>query len=888
MRVLKVPNGFHKLLITSIDSTKKHLITASADGVLVIWDKSTLTRIANTAIPSSKDIKELYRPLKVIDKFNDYGMTCVKFYDETHCITSDVNGRVLLIDIDTYESKELLHCKNEVNDLQLLKNFLFIATQEKIIIVNIETESQIHEILFNSEIKSISIDPTNHYLLVVGLDKVTSVYEIQIDNESDKIYSKIQENSNNSLSSIQDVCRTSWSPLGDRYALPNNSSIQATSGSNTYSIGIFDRLNWKLDYQLIGHNANVIRFSPITYKSSSNSNHINIIASAGVDKSITVWNTSFQRPPFVASNVSRKSITDLLWSENGLTLFVASESIIVFAFEEAELGQRLSNHECHEIQKSLKIPEPLKKQKLIAESNQSNSDSNRIVYEGNKQKNQSSNKQILLESPSLKEKPENKTESSQNDLTKIPSKEVEHSQRSLSPSISKSTPPNSGLAKVIMKNGKKRVAPTLVSSFGGTSTDTNTNIISNTSNSINQGNKVMEFNQPSYSVPKDLKRKEEFQSDSENSIKRRREFEPVEFIGSIAINPLTSFSRVRISVPKIRSSFILQSPNDDSLSLQINNGSGNVEKPSRVSLQKNESRIIFDYVPKLISLAAGGEGNFWAISTADGTLYVYSNSGRKIFPAITLGTPLSFLESKGKFLLAATSIGEIYVWDILKQKAVFEPTSLYPLLSRSNPELLTRAENLTMVSVTNNGIPIVTLSNGNGYLYDKDMEVWNVVSDSWWAFGSQYWDARSTAYDSNDVISILQKKTNDEIVRRGRGKFLQQISKTMLMKEGYENLEKIISLAHLENKMMINLKLENITDFKNLLIVYCKRISEMDLKSKLVEIFQNLYYEEFKIQTLKNHDVLKEIIFACAKIRSVQRVLIDYATLLGILDQVIL
>lgn len=42
------------------------------------------------------------------------------------------------------------------------------------------------------------------------------------------------------------------------------------------------------------------------------------------------------------------------------------------------------------------------------------------------------------------------------------------------------------------------------------------------------------------------------------------------------------------------------------------------------------------------------------------------------------------------------------------------------------------------------GVPLVTLSNGDGYLFDKNMEAWLLVSDGWWAYGSQYWDTTNT------------------------------------------------------------------------------------------------------------------------------------------------
>ena len=147
-------------------------------------------------------------------------------------------------------------------------------------------------------------------------------------------------------------------------------------------------------------------------------------------------------------------------------------------------------------------------------------------------------------------------------------------------------------------------------------------------------------------------------------------------------------------------------------------------------------------MPKLITICTSGD-NFWSCCSDDGTVYVYSDSGRKLLPPMIMGVPCSFLEACGNFLLCVTSIGQVYCWNVDASRLLFPPTSLYPLLSpnlRFSDDVLTRAENITMCTLTASGVPIVTLSNGDGYMYDKVMEVWMLINDSWWAYGSQYWD----------------------------------------------------------------------------------------------------------------------------------------------------
>lgn len=452
------------------------------------------------------------------------------------------------------------------------------------------------------------------------------------------------------------------------------------------------------------------------------------------------------------------------------------------------------------------------------------------------------------------------------------------------------------------------------------------------------------YDLPSNSVPKDLNSKvvkmmkkdssqfangSNYGSTSTANSKKKREIEPVEFIGSVIINPQISFSNIRIAIPKLRTNISYRLPDDKTLHLVVKNGNGFESQPTRISLSKEISKldikqIFVDFLPHKIHIVCGSE-IFWALSTSTGQVFTYTESGRRVLPALVLGSPLSFLEMKDNFLLAVTCTGDLYVWDLKKKKSLFKPISLYPLLQPIyslgqasstnqitsaggsdnidnnfnaninveannlvfvNGELLTRSENLTMCSITSQGIPIVTLSNGNGYLFNKDMNTWSLISDSWWAFGSQYWDSSMSTDNLKSVglLEYMESHTNDEINRRGKAKFFSKISKLMLMREGYENLETIISLNHLENKINFYLYLKDYNNYKTFLIIYAKRLSELNLKSRLLEILQYFFADKHgEICGHSKKEILEELILSCSKNREVQHILVQYSESLGLL-----
>ena len=132
------------------------------------------------------------------------------------------------------------------------------------------------------------------------------------------------------------------------------------------------------------------------------------------------------------------------------------------------------------------------------------------------------------------------------------------------------------------------------------------------------------------------------------------------------------------------------------------------------------------------------------------------------------------------------------------------PVSLAPILdcaSISVTEPMGSA-NITNVGITRGGFPVVTLGNGDAYTYSRDMYTWLRLSESWWAVTSQYWDASGLKPPSGSniqgTLGLIERRTDDEVLKMGRGRYLQRILKATSMKEGFKGLETAVSIGHLE------------------------------------------------------------------------------------------
>lgn len=821
--------------------------------------------------------------------------------------------------------------------------------------------------------RSIAFDPTNNYFVTVGDDTFVNVYQYQYDSKGQyqfKILSKISKlmNNNATVSAGINYRRVSWSCDGEYFSVPNASKQLCAL------ISLLARsLVWGNKISLVGHDmeCEVVKFAPQMFLADphligllTQEPHLyHVIASAGSDRTLVLWNTTKEAPLVVLRDTVTKAITDLVWDHTGHNLlFVSLDGHMgIVQFEPNELGyaphpevlSKLKNSQTQYIKpfvtKSESEASSVKKSKSLVEI--IDEDLALKIEEAFAMKNEqpepekeptaaatatatAAEPEVIEEkeklhtgdvTPVVLAPTENVTETDDilgSAMTERANTSENGTPRPAKSRTTKAAAKTPAVQKVTTKDGKKRIQPVLISNGdNNTASPVSGNVTTSRNLQLNGTRTpklLMEFNKPSYSVSEEIQKdnKRRKASDDQSVAKKpKRDLEPVRFVGSVIVNPSTSFAKIRLSVPKTRMSFRLKARDQESFILDIRNGQGNEAVPARVTYFKNEQQVWCDFIPRYIQLAAEGR-DFWAVTTADGQILTYSHtSGKRLLPPIVLGSSISFLESHSQYLMAVTSLAEIYVWDMDKKKLhMSSPTSLASLLDLNNKyqeDVLSKADNITMCSITSKGIPLVTISNGSGYLYNLDMETWHTVSEAWWAFGSHYWNsitddkvasepqmAKILGKDEDlSILGLLEHKTNEEILRKsrvGRGKYFNKISKNMIMKEGFENLENNISLSHLENRILCCELLGERKDFHEFLVTYTKRICELGMKAKLFETCQRLLEPGTQglessngVSTICGYnrtDLLKEIILLCAEYRDAQRILVHFSKKLGMIE----
>lgn len=207
-----------------------------------------------------------------------------------------------------------------------------------------------------SHVKGLTFDPANKYFATASDDRSIKIFRFTPPTANstahDQMNNFILEKTITAPFAGSPLTayfrRCSWSPDGNHIAAAN-----AVNGPVS-SVAVINRGQWDSNIHLIGHEGpvEVCAFSPRLFSKipldqapkvqpgQPMTQLVTVIACAGQDKSLSVWITSNSRPLVITQDLALKSISDIAWSPDGMSLFVTSldGSIISVIFAEGELG----------------------------------------------------------------------------------------------------------------------------------------------------------------------------------------------------------------------------------------------------------------------------------------------------------------------------------------------------------------------------------------------------------------------------------------------------------------------------------------------------------------------------------------------------------------------
>jgi protein HIRA/HIR1 len=798
-----------------------------------------------------------------------------------------------------------------------------------------------------SHVKGITFDPANKYFATASDDRTIKVYRFNSPppnaTQQDQVNNFVLEHTITSPFTASPLTtyfrRCSWSPDGAHIAASN-----ATNGPVS-SVAILERGTWDnqtSQTSLIGHEGpvEVAAFSPrlfyqqpprVEHDGSVHQPTITVVACAGQDKCLSIWNTVFARPFLISQELAAKSISDLAWSPNGEVLFVTSldGSILTLLFEPGELGYPAS---LSENEKTLSKFGAGRRVGIIEGTDallleESSKSGELKVLQGRMGA-------LMGDGGAVQPPVINGTNGV------VPATAPTNGSSATVPPPAPAEPPADQRVEklkqrvTVTKEGRKRIAPMLMSSSSGVGTSSlpQTQLISAATTSGSRSDNphnILDLSKPYDGFPKGglasmligNKRKfAEIEGDEDRQIERRLAasvkpggaaivlnsenglvppaaaasrnndmVEPPKVLRPAIVNPSLSVSQVRLAVPKLRSIIVRTADGSepqqngvdantgkaevpDTVMLEARNATGpsrtgrpQDHDPARISCTSKGQSLWQDFLPKSVLLVTGNT-NFFAAACEDGSLYAWSPAGRRIVNAMILEAQPVIMDCRGWWLMCISAVGMVYIWNLKTMSAPHPPISVAPILdvaAHTQGPHLTRSPGIVFARLNSEGRIVIAMSNGEGYVYNPNMYIWQRISEPWWSIGSQYWNTadssvsnirssqdKTPAKEKDDSVSIenisagiipsLERSTTNQFLLQGRAFYLQRLIKALISAEGYETFESSVSVAHLENRVAAARTLGAREEFKIYLSMYVKRLGAEGLKGKIEELLRSL------------------------------------------------
>ncbi|KAM8865915.1 protein HIRA [Synchiropus picturatus] len=294
---------------------------------------------------------------------------------------------------------------------------------------------------------------------------------------------------------------------------------------------------------------------------------------------------------------------------------------------------------------------------------------------------------------------------------------------------------------------------------------------------------------------------------------------------SRAVLPPSPVSALKLPTPNIQKSFSMQVCMEPSVFLEVENEVSAVagSKLSQLRCSK-DGREWNTLLPSSVVTAAGSS-DVIAVACDDRMLSIFSSCGRRLLPSIQLTTPASVLNCTAHFVMALTGGATLSVWDVHKQKSVVKNESLAAILS--GPDVT-----LSQSLLTQQGVPVVGLSNGKSYCFSTSLETWTLVSDRGDSL-VQCADFRNClpSHDmpaSSGPLAVMQGRNLNA------GRVASRLSSTP------HHLQQGMTLAFLENQLAAALILQSAQEYRYWLLVYGRFLVNEGSEHRLRELCSDL------------------------------------------------
>ncbi|KAG5721434.1 Protein HIR1 [Termitomyces sp. T112] len=676
--------------------------------------------------------------------------------------------------------------------------------------------------------------------------------------------------------------RLSWSPDGAHITASN-----ATNNKGfVFIAAVITRNSWTSEISLVGHEntVEVAAYNPHIFLRNMNekvstSNICSVVALGADDRSVSIWQTKSARPLIVAKEVFERQIMDLSWSWDGLTLYAASSdgTIAVFNFDPEEM-EGIAPHSVQEqyLTKFGFTPAPIpegyshvstkessqlsssQQQSQSSDFSQANGGGERInvlvAKRSNKKRANLTNQSSIIPSAS--------TSALVNGITSGSTDPIPRRKHSLN-----SFPPPSEQPFDAPEGWSRHADVSMDLDVPIDSLDTPASPIQGRSGKRKAS--VLD-------LPDDGKQVKARTLGGD----RARDH--------VAVKEITHHTVMRgetvgagcggqtglsLPVPPLLTVLSAEVEGSDEI-LEARNPEDDAG-PTEVMFIAGKQTQWLDYLSSP-AINVKATPSFCAVATLDGSVNIYSYTGRRFMPSFALGAPAAFMEATKHALLIITTTGQLYSWNIKKQSSFFSPPSVAPLLPSPN-------HTITAVSIRSNGAPVINCSNGVVYSYDPALLTWIKLSERWWSEGSDAWQSRSR--------NSTNQSGNRGIMFCVEGSISGISDESLSDKVRPTWWSTALTLGHLEMRLNATRLLDSPQEYKQALLLYAKKIADENFRAKAEELIKELYgpiyYRPGREETwtstvvgLPKRDLLRDVLSIFTRSKTLTKLGMDWQDVL--------
>ncbi|RXW22218.1 hypothetical protein EST38_g3631 [Candolleomyces aberdarensis] len=733
-------------------------------------------------------------------------------------------------------------------------------------------------------VKGVCWDPVGEFLATQSDDKTVKIWRTTDWSLEAEVTKPFEDSPGSTF-----FRRLSWSPDGAHITASN-----ATNNKGfVFIAAVITRNTWTSDISLVGHEntVEVATYNPHIFLRNSSapvstSNICSVVALGADDRSVSVWQTKSARPLIVAKEVFDRQIMDLSWSWDGLTLYAASSdgTIAVFNFTSEEL-EGIAPHSVQEQYLSkfgFTLPPPphgyshidTKHPTPPPSPSRTNIEVTKAVVHGeevNQLVARRGKKKRVALVPNSAAIPSAGGPSHSISTAQPLSKRAPLTQITTSSKV----PPTSSFGFPMpaeqpyepphswVKNGGPMDLDVPIDSFGGDG-----------SISTRGKRKMSDDAMPVARIGRTL--------GGDRKVEPAGPVKQLGNWGGAGVAP----AQTHIAAQQLGSllpglpllSYLRSDVEDSDLFLEARNSEE--DHTTEVSLVSGKQVQWLDFLPSPV-IALKATPFFCAVASQDGTLNVYSHTGRRLLPPMSLGSAVSFIDGNKQALMAITSSGQLYCWNVKQQKACFAPASLAPLISTSPNHTILSA------TVSPNGSPIIHISNGVVYSYDPNLLSFIKVTERWWAENSDSWHGRARAAQSiRGVMTLTEYLLNGD-------------DKNFSLSDAINNASSAgatshpawwstaITLGHLETRMHAIKLLDSSAEYRQVVLLYAKKIADEGFRAKAEELIKELFGPVYwrpgrednvpaTICGIPRRDLLKDVLSIFARSKTLAKLGLDW------------